>query len=148
MTHDGKILIAAVGESVAFLDSQKAVNKNKKIGTQGYCMGGALVMRIAAAIPDRIGAGASFHGGGLVTDQPSSPHLLIPRMKARLYIAVASNVPNRNAASESTESRTARRSSIRVSRVGASRIRSDSPVPRRSKTTRREKAAMRSWNRG
>lgn len=76
---------------VAFLDSQASVNKAKKIGTQGYCMGGALVMRTAASLPDRIGAGASFHGGGLVTDQPSSPHLLAPKIKARLYIAVASN---------------------------------------------------------
>ncbi len=76
---------------VAFLDSQSSVNKAKKIGTQGYCMGGALVMRTAASLPDRIGAGASFHGGGLVTDQPSSPHLLAPKIKARLYIAVASN---------------------------------------------------------
>src|SRR5437016_5192021 len=64
---------------VAFLDAQKEVNKAKKIGTQGYCMGGALVVRTAAALPDRIGAGASFHGGGLVTDQPSSPHLLAPK---------------------------------------------------------------------
>ena len=76
---------------VAFLDAQKEVNNSKKIGTQGYCMGGPLVMRTAAAVPDRIGAGASFHGGGLVTDQPTSPHLLIPKMKARLYIGVASN---------------------------------------------------------
>lgn len=76
---------------VAFLDSQSSVNTSKKIGTQGYCMGGALVMRTAAALPDRIGAGASFHGGGLVTDQPTSPHLLAPKIKARLYVAVASN---------------------------------------------------------
>jgi carboxymethylenebutenolidase len=76
---------------IAFLDSQSSVNKARKIGTQGYCMGGALVMRTAAAFPDRVGAGASFHGGGLVTDQPGSPHLLAPKIKARLYIAVASN---------------------------------------------------------
>jgi carboxymethylenebutenolidase len=76
---------------VAFLDAQSSVNKAKKIGTQGYCMGGALVMRTAATLPDRIGAGASFHGGGLATDQPSSPHLLAPKIKARLYIGVASN---------------------------------------------------------
>jgi len=71
---------------VAFLDAQKEVNKSKKIGTQGYCMGGALVMRTAATLPDRIGAGASFHGGGLVTDKPDSPHLLAPKIKARMYI--------------------------------------------------------------
>jgi carboxymethylenebutenolidase len=76
---------------VAFLDAQKEVNKAKKIGTQGYCMGGALVMRTAALLPDRIGAGASFHGGGLVTDKPDSPHLLAPKIKARMYIGIASN---------------------------------------------------------
>lgn len=76
---------------VAFLDSQKEVNKSKKIGTQGYCMGGPLVMKTAASLPDRIGAGASFHGGGLVTDKPDSPHLLAPKIKARMYFGVASN---------------------------------------------------------
>ena len=76
---------------VAFLDTQRAVNASRKIGTQGYCMGGPLVFRTAAALPNRIGAGASFHGGGLVTDRPNSPHLLIPKMKARMYVAVASN---------------------------------------------------------
>lgn len=76
---------------VAFLDAQKQLNRAKKIGTQGYCMGGALVVRTAAALPDRIGAGASFHGGGLVTDKPDSPHLLAPKIKARMYFAIASN---------------------------------------------------------
>lgn len=76
---------------VAFLDAQKEVNKVKKIGTQGYCMGGALVVRTAASLPDRIGAGASFHGGGLVTDKPDSPHLLAPKIKARMYFGIASN---------------------------------------------------------
>jgi carboxymethylenebutenolidase len=76
---------------IAFLDAQKQVNAAKKVGTQGYCMGGPLVMRTAAAVPNRVGAGASFHGGGLVTDQPTSPHLLLPKMKARLYIGIASN---------------------------------------------------------
>jgi len=76
---------------VRFLDTQKSVNRAKKIGTQGYCMGGPLVFRTLAAMPNRIGAGGSFHGGGLVTDQPTSPHLLIPKMKGRLYVAVASN---------------------------------------------------------
>jgi carboxymethylenebutenolidase len=76
---------------VAFLDAQKEVNKAKKIGTQGYCMGGPLVVKTAAALPDRIGAGASFHGGGLVTDKPDSPHLLAPKIKARMYFGVASN---------------------------------------------------------
>ena len=76
---------------VAFLDAQKQVNKSKKIGTQGYCMGGPLVVKTAAAVPDRIGAGASFHGGGLVTDKPDSPHLLAPKIKARMYFGIASN---------------------------------------------------------
>jgi carboxymethylenebutenolidase len=76
---------------VAFLDAQKQVNKAKKIGTQGYCMGGPLVVKTAAALPNRIGAGASFHGGGLVTDKPDSPHLLAPKIKARMYFGIASN---------------------------------------------------------
>jgi|SRR6266850_1169701 carboxymethylenebutenolidase len=76
---------------IAFLDAQKQVNAAKKVGTQGYCMGGPLVMRTVAAVPARVGAGASFHGGGLVTDQPTSPHLLAPKMKARLYIGIAAN---------------------------------------------------------
>jgi len=76
---------------VAFLDSQAAVDKNRKIGTTGYCMGGPIVMRTAAAVPGRVGAGASFHGGGLVTKQPDSPHLLVPTMKAQFLFAVAEN---------------------------------------------------------
>jgi carboxymethylenebutenolidase len=76
---------------VAFLDAQQEVNKSKKIGTQGYCMGGALVVRTSATLPDRVGAGASFHGGGLVTDKPDSPHLLAPKIKARMYFGIASS---------------------------------------------------------
>jgi carboxymethylenebutenolidase len=76
---------------VAFLDAQKQVNKAKKIGTQGYCMGGPLVVKTAAALPNRIGAGASFHGGGLVSDKPDSPHLLAPKIKASMYFGVAAN---------------------------------------------------------
>jgi len=74
---------------VDFLDAQKQVNKKKKIGTQGYCMGGALVVRTCATIPDRLGAGASFHGGGLVSDKPDSPHLLAPKIKAKMYFGIA-----------------------------------------------------------
>jgi carboxymethylenebutenolidase len=76
---------------VAFLDAQKEVNKSKKIGTQGYCMGGPLVVKTCAAVPNRVGAGGSFHGGGLVTDKPDSPHLLAPKIKARMYFGIASN---------------------------------------------------------
>jgi carboxymethylenebutenolidase len=76
---------------IAFLDAQAQVNKARKIGAQGYCLGGRLVVRTAATVPDRIGAGASFHGGELVTDQPSSPHLLAPKIKARMYFGIASN---------------------------------------------------------
>lgn len=76
---------------VAFLDAQPQVDRAKKIGTQGYCMGGALVFRSAAAVSGRIGAGASFHGGELVTDKPTSPHLLTTKMHARMYVAVAQN---------------------------------------------------------
>ena len=76
---------------IAFLDSQGQVDKNKKIGTQGYCMGGPLVVKTAATVPNRVGAGASFHGGGLVTDQATSPHLLAPKITARMYFGIASN---------------------------------------------------------
>jgi carboxymethylenebutenolidase len=76
---------------IAWLDQQPQVDKGRKIGTQGYCMGGPLIMRTAAAVPERVGAAASFHGGGLVTANPNSPHLLIPKMKARMYFGVASN---------------------------------------------------------
>jgi carboxymethylenebutenolidase len=74
---------------VAFLDAQKQVDKKRKIGTQGYCMGGPLVVRTAATVPDRIGAGGSFHGGNLVNDQPASPHLLAPKIKAKMLFAIA-----------------------------------------------------------
>jgi carboxymethylenebutenolidase len=76
---------------VGYLDAQPSVDKKRKIGTTGYCMGGSFVFRTAATFPDRIGAGATFHGGGLVTDKPDSPHLLIPQMKAHFLIAIAEN---------------------------------------------------------
>jgi carboxymethylenebutenolidase len=81
---------------VAFLDSQAAVDKRKKIGTIGYCMSGPFTMRAAAALPDRVGAGASFHGGGLVTKEPTSPHLLAPKMKAQFLFAIAENDDQRD----------------------------------------------------
>jgi len=76
---------------IGFLDSHSQVDTSKKIGTQGYCMGGPLVFKTCAVDPDRVGAGATFHGGGLVTDKPDSPHLLIPKMKSRMYIAIATS---------------------------------------------------------
>ncbi|HTV95239.1 MAG TPA: dienelactone hydrolase family protein [Steroidobacteraceae bacterium] len=76
---------------LAFLNSQPSVDKRRKMGTTGYCMGGPFVLRTAAAFADRIGAAATFHGGGLVTEKPDSPHLLIPQMKAHFLIAIAAN---------------------------------------------------------
>lgn len=76
---------------VTYLDNQASVDKKRKMGTLGYCMGGPLTLRTAAAFPDRIGAGASFHGANLVTDKPSSPHLLVPKLKAQYLFAIAEN---------------------------------------------------------
>lgn len=76
---------------VDFLDAQDSVDTNRKIGTTGYCMTGNYTMRLAAAMPDRIGAGGSFHGGGLATDSDDSPHLLAPKIQAGLLIAIAAN---------------------------------------------------------
>ena len=78
--------------AVAWLDQQAEVDTSKGIGTTGYCMGGPLVMRTMAFVPDRVKAGGSFHGGGLATAAPTSPHLLVPQMKAKaVLIAVAQN---------------------------------------------------------
>jgi len=76
---------------VAWLDGQSSVSKTRKIGTQGYCMGGPIAFRTAAAVPDRVGAVASFHGGGLVTDMPNSPHFEAAKSKAQFLIAIAAN---------------------------------------------------------
>src|SRR5216110_3168016 len=81
---------------VAWLDQQPSVAKNRKIGTQGYCMGGPIAFRTAAAVPDRVGAIASFHGGGLVTPNPNSPHLQAAKTKAQLLIAIAANDDQRS----------------------------------------------------
>ena len=81
---------------VAFLDAQSAVDTARRIGTTGYCMGGPMTMRTAAAVPERVGAGASFHGGGLVTDDASSPHLLVPTMQASFLFAIAENDDERD----------------------------------------------------
>ena len=76
---------------IAFLDAQRQVDKSKKIGTQGYCMGGPLIVKTAASLPNRVGAAASFHGGGLATANADSPHLLAPKIKARMYFGIAAN---------------------------------------------------------
>jgi carboxymethylenebutenolidase len=76
---------------IGWLDGQTSVAKDRKMGTQGYCMGGPIAFRTAAAAPDRVGAVASFHGGGLVTDAPNSPHLQAAKSKAQFLIAIAEN---------------------------------------------------------
>jgi carboxymethylenebutenolidase len=81
---------------IAWLDEQKSVAKNRKIGTQGYCMGGPMAFRTAAAVPDRVGAVATFHGGGLVTDQPNSPHLQAAKSHAQFLVAIADNDDKRS----------------------------------------------------
>ena len=76
---------------LAFLDAHKQVDRRKGAGVQGYCFSGPFAFRAAALRPDRIRAVATFHGGGLVTKEPNSPHLLIPRTKARFMVAIAQN---------------------------------------------------------
>ena len=89
MTDDA--VMSDASTYVKFLDAQPMVNKKAKIGVFGYCMGGPMTMQAAAASPSRVAAGASFHGGGLVTDKPDSPHLKVPQMKAQFYFAIAAN---------------------------------------------------------
>lgn len=88
-TTDAKALLA-------WLDTQAAVDKKKKIGTMGFCMSGPFTIRTAAASPDRVGAAASFHGGGLTTKNPDSPHLMIPQTKAQYLFAIAENDDKRD----------------------------------------------------
>jgi carboxymethylenebutenolidase len=76
---------------IGWLDKQPSVAKNRKIGTQGYCMGGPIAFRTSAAVPDRVGAVASFHGGGLVTEMPNSPHLQAAKTKAHFLVEIAEN---------------------------------------------------------
>ena len=83
-----------------FLDQQPQTNKSKKMGVQGYCMGGPLTFRTAATIANRVGAAATFHGGGLVTDKPESPHLMISQMKAEVLCCVAANDDKRDPAAK------------------------------------------------
>jgi len=81
---------------IGWLDTQSAVAKNRKMGTQGYCMGGPMALRTAAAMPGRVSAVASFHGGGLVTDKPNSPHLEAAKSKAQFLICIAANDDQRS----------------------------------------------------
>jgi carboxymethylenebutenolidase len=81
---------------IAWLDQQASVTKNRKVGTQGYCMGGPIAFRTSAAVPDRVGAVASFHGGGLVTNTPNSPHLQAAKTKAQFLVQIAENDDQRS----------------------------------------------------
>jgi carboxymethylenebutenolidase len=87
---------------VGWLDSQASVAKNRKVGTQGYCMGGPMAFRTAATMPDRVGAVASFHGGGLVTANPNSPHLQAAKTKAQFLIAIAESDDKRSPTDKDT----------------------------------------------
>lgn len=87
---------------VAWLDKRREVNRKRGIGTSGYCMGGPFTIRTAWAVPDRVKAAASFHGGGLVTDKPDSPHRLLGETKASYLIAVARNDDARAPADKDT----------------------------------------------
>jgi carboxymethylenebutenolidase len=75
----------------SFLDAQPEVDTKRGMASSGYCMGGPMVMRTAAAVPGRIKAGATFHGGGMVGSEPDAPDKLIPQMKAAYLIAIAEN---------------------------------------------------------
>jgi carboxymethylenebutenolidase len=76
---------------VGYLDASPAADAHRKVGTLGYCMSGPIALRTAAALPGRVGAVATFHGGGLVTSKPDSPHLLIPQLRAQALIAIAAS---------------------------------------------------------
>jgi len=97
---------------IAWLDAQPSVAKNKKVGTQGYCMGGPIAFRTAAAVPDRVGAVASFHGGGLVTANPNSPHLQASKTKAQFLVAIAANDDTRSPNDKTTLKETFEKASL------------------------------------
>jgi len=89
LTKDVTVQITDAKAFVGWLDQQPSVAKNRKIGTQGYCMGGFEAFRTAGAVPDRIGAVATFHGAALVTNMPNSPHLEAAKSHAQFLIAIA-----------------------------------------------------------
>ncbi len=86
---------------VAWLDAQPEVDTDRKIGTTGYCMGGPFTFRTAAA-SGRVGAIGSFHGGGLVTEAPDSPHALLPKMQAAALVCIAQNDDERQPEAKTT----------------------------------------------
>jgi len=92
---------------VAWLDRQKDVDTKSKIAAMGYCMGGPFALRTAAAAPARVGVVASFHGGGLVTSEPTSPHLLLSKIQAAVLICIAQNDHDREPAAQATLQRAA-----------------------------------------
>jgi carboxymethylenebutenolidase len=92
---------------VAWLDRQPEVDPARKIATTGYCMGGPFTLRTAAAVPDRVGLVGSFHGGGLVTDAPDSPHLLVGKTKAAALVCIAENDDARQPDAKTTLKQTA-----------------------------------------
>lgn len=94
LTHDTSMSDAR--NYIAFLDRQKSVDTSRKIGTNGYCMDGPLIMRTADAVPEQVGTAVSFHGGGLVTCGENSPHLLIPSSPGHVLHAVAEIGATRN----------------------------------------------------
>jgi carboxymethylenebutenolidase len=108
-TEEGKKMIAPMREAItpdgiakdgaafaAWLDRQPEVDTGKKLASTGYCMTGSYTLRTAAAVPERIGAVASFHGGGLITDEPTSPHWLFPKIKAAALFCIAQNDDERD----------------------------------------------------
>lgn len=84
-----KVTVADTHAFIPWLEKQPAVSRTRKMASTGYCMGGPFTLRAAAEFPERIGAGATFHGAALVTEQPDSPHLLIPRIRAQYLMAIA-----------------------------------------------------------
>ena len=134
-----------------FLDSHPAVKKEAKIGVVGYCMGGSMTMRAAAAFPERIGAGASFHGGALVTDKPDSPHLLVPRIKAQYYFGIAAN-DDANEPNSKIELKEAFKRSGTMAKIEVYEgcmhgwCVKDMPMPSDGKAIYNEPQAERAWN--
>jgi carboxymethylenebutenolidase len=99
---------------VAWLDQQQAVDNRRKLAASGYCMGGPFAFRTAAAAPARVGAIASFHGGGLVTDEPTSPHALFASIKAAALICIAQNDDEREPAAKTTLKQAAEQAGVRA----------------------------------